>query len=220
MPERIPDISSSTIVLVGSFNPKIFQPEWFARQGLLAQEQVDTAEIKVIIPQFCQFETEQFTIAVTTDKFVAGSKPSTSHAPLRDIVQGTFFILEHTPVTGMGLNRHMHFSLGSEDDWHRLGHKLAPKDGWNGVLVGAPGMLSLSIITRNENDNPPTQYMVRVEPSTQLKFGAYFDTNSHRPAPESKPLAELMKTLGDKWEEANAYSLRIANHILDWAGAL
>ncbi len=35
MPEHTLEISGSLVVLVGSFNPAIFHPEWFARNGLL-----------------------------------------------------------------------------------------------------------------------------------------------------------------------------------------
>jgi len=78
MPDYIPEISGGSIVLLGTFNPTIFQPEWLVRQ---------------------HFETEKYVLQVTNEKFVAASKPNASSAPLRDLVHGAFFILEHTPVT-------------------------------------------------------------------------------------------------------------------------
>jgi hypothetical protein len=219
MPDRIPEISSSSIILMGSFNPKIFQPEWFGRQGLLPQPEVDSAEVKIIAQQICHFETERIIIQVMEGRFAAVSKPNSNAAPLRDLVQGTFYILEHTPaVTAMGLNRQMHFPIGSESKWHQIGDKLAPKEGWNGVLEGRPGMLSLSILA--ERVGPPTaKFTVKVEPSLLIKFGVYFETNEHYQAPEAEPLKSLMKTLGDKWEETQTHASRVANHILSWAGA-
>ena len=218
MPERIPEISSSSIILLGSFNPKIFQPEWFGRQGLLPQQQVDAAEVKIIAQQICHFETEQIILQVMENRFAAVAKPNANPVPLRDLVQGAFFILEHTPVTAMGLNRQMHFPTGSEAKWHKIGDKLAPKDGWNGVLEGRPGMLSLSILT-DKAGPPPARYTVKVEPSTQVKFGVYFETNEHYQAPEAEPLKTLMQILGDKREEVPIYASRVVDHILNWAGA-
>lgn len=219
MAERIPEVSGSSIVLVGSFNPKIFQPEWFARQGLLPQSQVDNAEIKLIAPQICNFETEQIALQVTADRFIAFSKPSANAAPLRDFVQGTFFILEHTPVSAMGLNRHMHFALGSEETWHRLGDRLAPKEGWKEALKeGRPGMLSLSIQTLRDGLGG-TRYTIKVEPSTQVKFGVYFETNAHYEPKEPEPLKPLMRILGEHWEESHAYASTVVDDILSWAGA-
>jgi hypothetical protein len=34
-----------TNVVLGSFNPAIFQPAWFAKQGLLSAEEANGAEI-------------------------------------------------------------------------------------------------------------------------------------------------------------------------------
>ncbi len=219
MPDLIPEISGGSVVLVGSFNPKIFQPQWFARQELLPQAEADAAEIKVIIPQVSHFDTERFSIQVTDDRFVATSKSSASPAPLRDLVGGTFFILEHTPVSAMGLNYHMHFAMGSEERWHEVGDRLAPKEPWKEILEGRPGLLSMTIVT--QKDAPKgAQFRVKVEPSTQVKLGVYFETNEHYPATaEAEPLKALMGILGERWEEAQIYATRVVNHILTWTGA-
>jgi len=218
MPDLIPEISGGTVVLLGSFNPKIFQPEWFARQELLPQAEADAAEIKVIVPQVCHFETERFVVQVTGDRFVAGSKPSANPAPLRDLVQGAFFILEHTPATAIGLNYQMHFAMGSEEKWHEIGDRLAPKEPWNQILEGRPGLLSMTILT--QKDKPKgAQFRVKVEPSLQVPLGVYFETNEHYPAPETDALKGLMGILGERWEDAQIYASKVVNHILTWARA-
>ncbi len=216
MAERIPDISGSSIVLVGSFNPAIFQPQWFARQELLPQKEIDAAEIKVIVPQISQFETERFVVQVTTDRFIVSSKPNANPAPLRDLVQGAFFILEHTPVKAMGLNHQMHYSMESEAAWHQIGDRLAPKEGWNEILEGRPGMSSLTILTKKTNPMG-AEFRIKVEPSVQFPFGVYFETNEHYPAPESEPLKGLMEILTGRWEEAQIYASKVVDHILAWA---
>ncbi len=218
MPGRIPEITTSSIILVGSFNPTIFQPEWFARQGLLPQQQVDAAEVKVIVPEISHFETEQYVLQVTQNRFVAVSKPSVDPAPLRDLVAGAFYILEHTPVTAMGLNRQMHFALPSEEAWNRVGDRLAPKEPWNDILEGRPGMLSL-LITSAKTEPPGSRYNVTVQPSGQVQFGVYFETNDHYEGPKDESLEKLMKILTDKWEEVSTHASDVANHILDWAAA-
>lgn len=211
---RIPEVNGASVVLVGSFNPKIFQPEWFARQMLLPAEEVADAKLQVIVPQICQFETERFTIQVTDQRFFAACKPNTEPAILPDLVIGTFFILEHTPVTAMGLNRQMHFDAGSEENWHRLGDKLAPKDGWKAILEGRPGMRSLSIETVIPNGPKLT---FRVEPSVSVKFGVFFEMNEHHDAPEKDGLKTLMGTLRDRWEGSQNYAAEVASYILEWS---
>jgi hypothetical protein len=216
MTDSIPEISAATIVLRGSFNPRIFQPEWFAKQQLLPQQEADTSDIKIIIQQISHFETERFVIQVTEDRFVAASKPNANPAPLRDLVRGTFFILEHTPVTMMGLNHQMHFKMDSEERWHQVGDKLAPKDGWRQILEGRPGMLSLTITT--QKDNPKgSKVNVKVEPSVRIPLGVFFEVNEHYQAPETEELKALMGVLEERWEESQIYASRIASHILAWA---
>src|SRR5258708_5927832 len=183
MPERTSEINGAAIVLLGSFNPAIFQPEWFARQKLLPQTEVDVAEIKVVAPPIAQFETERFIIQVTDDKFTAISKATTNAALLRDLVLGTFYILEHTPVRAMGINRQMHFSVASEQLWHQVGDALVPKEAWNAVMQGRPGMKSLAIFTEKGGPQGGT-LTVKVEPSLKVKFGVYFETNEHREVPK------------------------------------
>jgi hypothetical protein len=216
MPVRHPEISSSIVVLLGNFNPKIFQPEWFARQQLISNAEAEAADVKIILPQISHFETDRFGIQVTTDRFSAYTPPSASAAPLRDLVQGTFYVLEHTPVTAMGLNRQMHFPMGSVAQWHSLGDKLAPKDGWSGVLPGRTGLLSMWV--QSENDTlPGALFRAKVEPSTTIQNGVFFEINEHYPAPPTDSLKTLIKILNERWEESQAYAEQIANHILSWA---
>jgi hypothetical protein len=210
------EVSGSAITLLGSFNPAIFQPQWFARQGLLSALEAENADIKLIAAQVSHFETERFVLQVLAERFLVASKPSADPSPLRDLVSGTFFILEHTPVTAMGLNRQLHVPMESEADWHRLGDRLAPKEGWKGILEGRPGLLSLSVMTTKEG-LPGAQFNIKVEPSQRLKFGAYFETNEHYPASKEEPLKGLMKTLGERWEEVPTYASKVVEHILNWA---
>src|SRR5579863_1045833 len=147
MPSPTLEIAGNTIVMIGSFNPAIFQPQWFAKQGLLPQTEVDNAKIEIIHSQVCQFETERFLLQVTPERFVATTKPNAVGAPLRDLVSGTFYILEHTPIQAFGLNSQMHYGMHSEDAWHRVGDKLVPKDAWDGLIDGGrPGMRNLHIL--------------------------------------------------------------------------
>jgi len=117
--------------------------------------------------------------------------------------------------------------LEGEDAWHNVGDRLVPKGPWTDALEGSAGLRSLFITTSRgtnpggwrEKEYPGACYTVRVEPSSQVRFGVYFETNEHYPAPKEEPLRALMKILGERWEESQNHGLRIANHILDWAGA-
>ena|ERR1700730_3679684 len=125
MTQRVPEINGVSVVLIGSFNPTIFQPEWFARQNLLPQTEVEAEKISVLAPQVCDFNTERFHVQVTPERFIALSNPAANPAPVRDLVLGTFYVLEHTPIQALGLNRQMHFPLQSEQLWHHVARPIA-----------------------------------------------------------------------------------------------
>jgi hypothetical protein len=223
MAHRIPDVNGAAIVLTGSFNPAIFQPAWFAQQNLLPQTEADTAEVKAIIPQFCHFETGRFHIQVTNDRFAAIAKPDANPAPLKDLVLGTFYILEHTPLTALGLNRFMHFSMQKGEDWHRVGDKLAPKDGWRGIMKGHVGLRSLVIQNEWDPAEGPTALpegatlTIKVEPSSQVNYGVYFETNENHPGPKTDSLRFLTEVIRTRWEESYNYAHDVADRILSWA---
>ncbi len=172
---RPPVLAGTQVVLLGSFNPAIFQPEWFVRQNLLTAEEVEgpNTKVNVVHAQVAQFETESFAVQVTTERFLATSKPNTPGVLLRDLVVGAFSVLEHTPVTAMGINRTMHFRMPSEAAWHQLGDRLAPKDAWRDILgneVGGnqPGMLTFEVLA-SRNDKPEIPLRVKVQPSAKVK---------------------------------------------------
>lgn len=215
MPDRIPEISGAAIVVVGSFNPAIFQPEWFARQNLIPVPEADQAELKMVHPQLSHFETERFFIQVTTERFVAMTRATTDTSVLGDLVRGTFFILEHTPITAVGLDFQMHFSVGSEEAWHRVGDSLAPKEVWTEVLRGRPGMKVLQIEATDDNGHKMT---IKVEPSIKITHGVYFETNEHY-AVEGKKTgsAFLDELLRNRWEGAQDDATKIARSVLDWS---
>jgi hypothetical protein len=47
MSDRLPEIQGISIVLLVDFNPKIFQPAWFAAQNLIRQQEADEATIHI-----------------------------------------------------------------------------------------------------------------------------------------------------------------------------
>ena len=218
MPEVVPDRSGGSAVLAGSFNPAIFQPQWFAAQGLISRGEADAAEIQIVHPQVTQFNTETFYLQVTPEQFVLGSKPNTTAEPIRDLAVGTFYILEHTPITALGINRQMHIPMSSEAAWHRLGDKLAPKVAWSALLPARPGMETLEISSPVPDRPAGTKINVRVQPSKQIQFGAYFEVNCHYAvsSPESAR-EECMEILKTEWKEKQEHALRIANDIVHWS---
>jgi hypothetical protein len=173
-----PELKESNIVLLGDFNPKIFQPAWFAAEGLIARSEADKADIKIIHADLVGFSLEWLQFEVTRERLVAGTTQDAFDVVVRDLVRGTFNLLRHTPIRQMGINRIMHFRVESEDVWHDAGHKLAPKEIWQGVLDKA-GLLSLSMIGYDGRDDKDGRIRVKVGPSPRVRPGLCFDVNDH-----------------------------------------
>jgi hypothetical protein len=218
MARHVLEVNAASVVLTGSFNPTIFQPQWFVRQNLLPAEECENAEIKVIAPQICEFQTERFIIQVTTERFSVLSKPDANPAPLKELVAGTFFTLEHTPLKALGLNRDMHFALPSEETWNLVGDTLVPKDLWEGILQGHVGMRSLLVQAEvpgfPDAKQESARLWVKVEPSTRVKLGLYIQTNEHFEAPKDEGSEYLMERIRSRWEGAYNYAAEVAEYII------
>jgi hypothetical protein len=91
-----------SIVLLGSFNPQIFQPAWFAAEELLRKEEAEAAEVAIIHRDIVSFSTSWMQLQVQLDRFMVSTADSAFYEPLRDLVLGTFQLLRHTPVQKMG----------------------------------------------------------------------------------------------------------------------
>lgn len=213
-----PEIEASTIVMLGSFNPTIFQPRWLGAQQLIRAEEAENAKIATIQTEVADFKTEWFHLQVLQNRFQIVCTDPRQYGPLRDLVAGMFAILPHTPVAALGMNRNFHFEIPSVDVWHEIGHKLAPKDLWNPILE-APGLRSMQIQGRRKQANGGVVH-VKVEPSVPIKHGLYVEVNE-----EFKPTGDeeaegarwVPQRLVAHWDAILEYSEFVAGHLLNLA---
>lgn len=164
-----------TIVLVGDFNPAIFQPAWFGAQELVRQAEADHAEVELIHADMSKFRLGGITITVLRNRFQAETEDIALEGALRDLVMGTFALLEHTPVTALGINRLIWAEARDEATWHRLGHTLAPQSPWRDIL-SKPGMLSLQVLAPRD-DGLDGDCRIKVQPILASPPGVHFDIN-------------------------------------------
>src|SRR4051794_20894265 len=136
------EIEVASVVLVGKFNPSIFQPAWLAANKLIREGEAEAANIEVIHREVCVFTTDWLNLQVTQTRFAATAVDAVHQGELRDLVLGMFTLLEHTPFDKMGMNRDMHFKMDSREKWHAFGDLLAPKECWTPIM-GQPGLRSM-----------------------------------------------------------------------------
>src|SRR3990172_4428140 len=180
MAQENPKIQGLSIVLIGDFNPKIFQPAWFGMERLI----VETAQ-------------EPY------------------YEVMRDLVLGTFKILRHTPIKMMGINHTRHFLMDSEEEWHKFGDKLAPKECWKRILK-KPGMRSLTI-----EDIRPDSFKgyirVTVAPSVKTHPGVFFQVNDHFETKDPENTIgtdEIISILEHVWDDSSKRGKEIIKTIL------
>jgi hypothetical protein len=207
-----------SIVVIGGFDPRRFQPHWFRTQKLLGEAEAERAEaeVRVIHDQITEWSTEWFNLQVTVGRFFAVAKVESRAESLRDFVLGTLQLLEHTVTTALGLNRSMHFDVGGEDNWHRVGDSLAPKALWSPHMRRRAGLRTLQIEETTRSDDLPGKTFVTVQPSLAYKHGVFFDVNNEiHPRGESTPFfAEVIR---DNWQRLQDDARATAEDVLQKA---
>lgn len=215
-----PEINGASLVLVGSFNPAIFSPVWFARENIVTDAQADEADIEIIHKEIARFTLADFRLFVVHDRF----QIETSVAPfirMYDMAAKLFGeTLPHTPLLIAGINRHAHFVV-PQDLVDRIGHKLAPPQVWGDwakcILSGKGtrhgGMRSLTMEQRDFEDRIKGHIRVRVEPSQRVA-GIYVDFNDqYEVSDPSSPdgTAEILELMGKNFDK----SMRRAEELMD-----
>jgi hypothetical protein len=214
-----PEHQGINLVLVGQFNPSIFQPVWFASEDLIRAGEADTAKIEIIHPDLAiiNINMEGFRIEVTPVRFSISTSQVPYFEVIRDLALGTFRILKHTPISMLGINFLAHYKLDSEEKWHEVGHTLAPKLPW-GDALDSPGLRSLTMEESRRRDGQAGHLRVKVEPSTKVNPGIYLDINDHFQKPnDSKTTGseEIMTILEKSWEASLERSGKIIRTLLE-----
>ncbi|MFA6241832.1 MAG: hypothetical protein WC655_12940 [Candidatus Hydrogenedentales bacterium] len=205
----------ATIVVLGRFNPSIFQPQWFARYKLLRDGEVNSATVKFIDNSFSLFSTEWFTLQVISEQFFLSTKDPSKFLLARDLVAGTFGLLSHTPVVKFGLNRLQKYECEQEEEWHKIGHILAPKNMWEGVMTG-PG-LKLIQMEGSRPDSRADKVFVRLGPIDRPRV-FFVHTNQHYDLDKesvSEPVEDFQRYIATEWESFLDYSNQVPGALLD-----
>jgi hypothetical protein len=222
-----PEMGGCSIVLVGNFNPAIFAPQWFARWDIVSQKECDEASVSIIHPEIVEFQVGSKVIHVEQERFSA----QTSEAPwitLCDLVVKTFReLLPHTPASKVGINRFVHFSVGSEEARNQIGRALAPIEPWGewGKLIGEGredlrgGFATLTMQQNWKQEGFRGHIQAQVEPSKRLtgRAGIYMHVNHHAEAIGAKPedgCDRIISYLGTEFERSIQHSEWIIDQVM------
>lgn len=225
------EILSSSIVVVGNFNPAIVSPDWLERNHLIGVGDADTARegsqnrSMIVSNQVTSFETDWFALQVLNNRFALTSKSPLSPA-FKDLAVGIFQLVPHTPVSAVGLNFMGHFKLVGEDDYHRVGDALAPKDIWKRLYSNeSAGLADLTIRiqrwTRGEPLKTKDEKRIAVQPSNKIQFGVYLSYNDHHDVStvedNLRPAERIAIVIDNQWEPSWRDAERVFDGVLSMA---
>jgi hypothetical protein len=208
--------STKTVVaLLGSFNPRIFEPRWFSEEGLVAGPEAAEAEVQMIDHDFCHLNFGWVDLITTEDRLQAESTEETvNDGQVRDLLVGILRLLPHTPVRVGSIHHRWQLKIDSEDAWHQVGHSLAPKEIWDGVLEH-PGLFDFAM----QGDRPDDfqgAIKVRVQPSRAVSPGVFFNINDEFMLPEDEEFAEPIADVLEKlWPVAENRALAIKDALVE-----
>jgi hypothetical protein len=176
VPESVAE-EGAGIVIRGQFNPAVFSPLWFLSNGLIGEAEFGSAELGLIAREVCDFRMGWLSCHVDLDGLQLTTANPEEFERLRDATVGVLRLLSHTPIATMGINRSLHLTVASQEQWHRVGHALAPKAAWESVLT-SPGMRNVTMWGVRDDDWGGRP-QVQVEPSLVVPQAVFVSTNDH-----------------------------------------
>ncbi len=130
-----------SIVLVGSFNPRIFHPEWLISRDIVSSSwDYETAKSNnpkgfVVSPDFTTFDLpNNQRIEVLLDRFVIRTTRRSDMEDIRDKAIKIFERLSETPVRQMGMNYLRTVAASDKKQWLSFGEIYGNKDQWDTIL--------------------------------------------------------------------------------------
>lgn len=208
------EFDRAAVVMLGSFNPAIFQPRWLGSLGLIPPEESKNAKITIIQAEVADFSTDWFQLQVLTNRFMVASLDPRQFSPLRDLATGIFTILPHTPISAVGLSRSFHYKMPSKEAWNAIGDLLAPKEHWK-TIMDNPGLRAMLMQGRRKELGGGDLH-VKVEPSSKVEHGLYVEVNGEfRPTPEeSLGIEWVPRCLTEYWDPIMKLSEDTLEHFV------
>lgn len=178
MENKVPDLETIAIVIVGDFNPAIFHPSWFSKEGLISEGEADSAEIKLVHSNYSSFSLDWLKFEVTRNQMVFSSHQEAYYLILKDLAVGVFSLLYHTPINSFGINYFTHYRMRDRESYEGYFNAVAPFQFWDGIIE-KPIVTRLSIKTEKRWDSMSGEINIAIEPSAQVDNGIFIHTNDH-----------------------------------------
>lgn len=175
LPPLVSDICQ--VVLRGNFKPVNISPRWLREKDLIGDPENEEAVFEALIPdELAVFNAGWLRCQNMPDSLHLQTDQQAEVEPLRDLAVGILRILDR-PVSLLGINRLVHFSVRNAKQWHSVGDHVVHNELWNGILH-APG-LRAATYWGQRSDRYAGRIQVQIEPSTVAHPGIFVSYNDH-----------------------------------------
>lgn len=207
---------AATLVLVGPVNPVMFHPEWFKHNELLKAAEADDAELQVLSPNITMFKNDWLEVDIRPERIQLRTQQEPYFPVLRDLGLGILRCMPRVPFVQLGYNWEYFYKFQDAEDYHNLGHSLAPKEPWGDKMI-KPGMVSLIMRSERADDwKGVKNYTVRPDLQSASGLEAIIAVNDHVTFEEDKPKtpARAIECIESYWEQSRLDFEEVASHLI------
>ena len=205
------------MVAIGSFNPRLLSPQWFYSQKLISEKEFDQSSknINILARTVVSFPIGDTQFEASLDRLQL-SGTLLAESQIKDLTLSIFSLLEHTPVSGLGVNRAIHFDVGTEANQAEMLNRLYQSTYFNG-LMGSSGLASIAVVDWMPGTDPKAERrMITIQPSVRVPFGIYVEVNHHFGTGDEKPLdlATVVSRLAESWDRILQDTKKLAEDVV------
>lgn len=129
----------SSIVVIGTFDPREMAPHWFVKHGLIPQEDLtDVLEVDLVYSDMTKFTLGNITIEIFPGKIVLRSGIESLDYRIHDLALGILTAHKGAAVSAIGFNIFNDWFFDDAGLWHKVGDLLAPKQPWLSAVPDSP----------------------------------------------------------------------------------
>lgn len=212
LPEKTTTLErdQSNLVVLGAFNPAIFHTSWFLSNNLISKEDAEDTDLKMVHPEISSmFIGKWLNIEATRERFFVLCDEPHSFPRMRDFVQGCLMLLEHTPVTALGMNFQKVFSIRSQEQLNKIVGKWCFTPHWSEILK-SPSFNSV-MIRGGEGKQDCLNLTVKI--TDKVDFGLVIGFNYHR-QPDNLTALGVVEILNSEWKQRLDDSTAISKRIV------
>lgn len=213
--------TEKSIVLVGTFFPLLFMPNWFVRNKLLPAEDADAIAIEIMVNEYTKFSMAAISVEVQSDKLTLRSSEAAFDSIIKDLAVGVLTLMPETNITAFGLNVTLDVRFKELDFWHHVGDTLVPKVFWDEALSDSPrvGLRNLQLqVAKPAGREGVYNFGVsclKMPLDTQFSLNNHFSFasgDSFNPKPDN---SKAIKIIEESWEETLAAFEHVFGHVMN-----